>query len=186
MKDDDFLEDWIPLETTFRALEERYRSERLRKNGKPVPEGLEADKMNKALFSSCELYINATDKQREIMRELFGWSYLLPTYLLRLIKFPKAVSSQDEAVHAARVALAAASLEDNKTDYRDMFMSLGALYLDLSAHNLNPLQYFQEAATWSSGKSKFGPGGQSMRGFLTTFTKSEFFRTSVEPRLSCK
>ncbi|HYQ91048.1 MAG TPA: hypothetical protein VES89_02950 [Candidatus Competibacteraceae bacterium] len=28
MKDDDFLERWIPLETSLRALEDRYRTER--------------------------------------------------------------------------------------------------------------------------------------------------------------
>lgn len=185
MKDDDFLQVWVPLETTFRTLEDRYRSERLRKNGKPVPEGPDADKMNKSLSSACEVYINATEKQRELMRELFRWSYLLPPFLFRFIKFPKTPNSQDEATHAARIALAAVSLEDNKTDYRDMFMSLGALYLNMAANGLNPLPFFQEAASWSSENSESGPGGQSMKVFLTTFNQSEFFRTSVEPRLSC-
>ena len=118
------------------------------------------------------------------MRDLFKWSYLLPTYLLSLVRLPKGALSPDEAVHAARVALAAASLEDNKTDYRDMFLALGGLYCGVVAAGLDSELLFQEAAKWSSNKSGTGPEGQSMSFFLSNFKNTEFFRTSVKPRLS--
>jgi len=184
MKEDDFLESWIPLETSLRALEDRYRSERLRTNGNPYPEGSEADKLFIDLSTACELYIDASDAQREIMRDLLKWSYLLPTYLLSLVRSPQGALSPEEAVHAARVALAAASLEDNKTDYRDMFLALGGLYCSVVAAGLDSESLFQEAAMWSSNKSGTGPEEQSMSFFLSNFKNTEFFRTSVKPRLT--
>jgi len=184
MQEDDFLERWTPLETSLRALEDRYRTERLRKNGKPYPEGSEADKLLLDLSAVCKVYIDASETQRENMRDLFKWSYLLPTYLLSLVRLPKDTLSPDEVVHAAHVALAAASLEDNKTDYRDMFLALGRVYCEVAAAGLDSELLFQEAAEWSSNKSGTGPKGQSMSFFLSNFKNTEFFRTSVKHRLT--
>jgi len=185
MNDDAFLKSWTPLEASLKALETRYRSERLRPKGKgkPYPEGVELDGLLHALTSVCELYIGATGEQRGIMRGLFAWSYLLPQYLFRLIKIQIEHLPPEQAAHDARIALAAVSLEDNKTDYRDTFMALGSIYLGIIEQGLDTEALFQEAASWSSDTINSGGGRQSMKSFLLNFKKSEFFRSDVEPRI---
>jgi hypothetical protein len=185
MNDDEFLESWTPLEASLRALETRYRSERLRPKGKgkPYPEGVELDGLLHALTSVCELYIGATGEQRGVMRDLFAWSYLLPQYLFRLIKIQIEHLPPEQAAHDARIALAAVSLEDNKTDYRDTFMALGSIYLGIVEQGLDTEALFQEAASWSSDTSSSGAGRKSMKSFLLNFKKTDFFRLDVEPRM---
>ena len=173
------------MEASLKAVENRYRSERLRPKGKakPYPEGAELDGLLQTLRSVCELYICATEEQRCIMRDLFAWSYLLPQYLFRLTGIRIEHLSPEQAARDARIALAAVSLEDNKTDYRDTFMALGSIYLGMVERGMDPEPFFQEAASWSSDTINSGGGKQSMKSFLLNFKKSAFFISDVEPRI---
>lgn len=182
MDDDRFPDRWIPLETSLRAVEDHYRSQRLRPNARPYPEAAAMAEMFVAMRLGCELYIAASPNQRNIMRALLAWSYVLPPYLLRLITLhPKGAIEASE--HAIRLALAAASWENNKTDYRDMFMALGAVYADAVSAGINPGPWFQEAASWSSCRDDLGYGIAPMYDFLSRFKESAFFKADIEPRM---
>jgi hypothetical protein len=184
MEDNSFLELWVPIESDLREIEEHYRSQRLRPNSQPYPEGIAKVKLFRNLGRACELYIIASPEQREIMRALFAWSYVLPPYLLRLINLPCEGKSTEQSFHALRLALAAASLENNKTDYRDTYLALGAVYVNAVCLGINPVLFFEEAASWSSSQDDFGYRIAPMRDFLSHFKDSAFFKTDVQPRLS--
>lgn len=170
MENDRILERWVPLEADLRAFEEGYRSQRLRPQAKPYPEAAALTEMFAKLRSACELYLAASPEQRESMRSLFAWSYILPPYLLHLVTLrPRgAIEASEQSV---RLALAAASLENNKTDYRDMLLALQAVYADAISGRIDPAPLFREAASWSSSRDDFGYGIPAMRDFILRFIR---------------
>lgn len=183
MEDRRFLEIWTPIAARLRAVEDRYRSQRLRPGVNPHPAGAALETMLEDLRRACELYIAAAPGQREAMRALPAESYVLPPYLLRLITLrPKGMPAASE--HALRLALAAASLENNKTDSRDTLLALGAVYADAVNAGMDPDPFFQEAASWSSREDDFGYRIAPMRDFLSNFKESAFFKADVQARLS--
>ena len=80
-----------------------------------------------------------------------------------------------------RLGLAAVSIDDNGTDFRDTYVALGALYLCAVRCGMEPGSYFEEAAEISSGVSNMEQ--TSMRDFLLRFEGSAYFGESVAPKL---
>jgi len=172
-----FGEEWLPIEARLREVEETYRVDRLRANTKSVPDGDRLRQVRRDVHDACATYLAAGPELRARMRELFRWSYLLPRYLCRRIHVPADLPNRESAAQALRIALAAASLEDNRTDSRDMLQSLGEVWLAAERYGLAPREFFAEAAARSSDE----PAGSSMRRFLLGFHESAYFRSSVEP-----
>lgn len=138
------------------------------------------------LGEACRIYLRASDEQRAIMRAFIAWSYILPPYLLRLISRPLADLAPDQVPQALREGLAGAALENNKTDFRDMYMALGSLYLAAAQAGVDATPFFAEAATWSAttvDPANASYGMRPMREFLLNFKDSAFFMADVEPRL---
>ena len=181
MSDDDFLETWLPIETRLRGVEDTYRIERIRKNGHPCPEEEQLVEVMNDLRAAVELYMSATAEQRSVMRGFFSWSYLLPRYLGRNIHLSDEQSTHEAFIHSLRLVLAAVSLTNNQTDYRDTYCILGSIWLAVYRRQIDPQPYFCEAAAWSSDKDESGCG--SMRRFLLGFHESAFFKADVAPSL---
>jgi hypothetical protein len=80
-----------------------------------------------------------------------------------------------------RVGLAAVSVDDNGTDFRDSYVALGDLYISAVRCGMEPGPYFEEAAEISSGVSNIEQA--SMRDFLLRFEGSAYFEEAVAPTL---
>jgi hypothetical protein len=77
--------------------------------------------------------------------------------------------------------VAAVSIDDNGTDFRDTYVALGALYLCAVRCGMEPGSYFGDAAEISSSVSNMEQ--TSMRDFLLRFEGSAYFGESVAPKL---
>ena len=181
MSDDDFLETWLPIETRLRGVEDTYRIERIRKNGHPCPEEEQLVEVMNDLRAAVELYMSATAEQRSVMCGFFSWSYLLPRYLGRNIHLSDEQSTHEAFIHSLRLVLAAVSLTNNQTDYRDTYCILGSIWLAVYRRQIDPQPYFCEAAAWSSDKDESGCGW--MRRFLLDSTSRHSSRLMYVPSL---
>jgi hypothetical protein len=180
--DHDLVARWPPIEARLREVEETYRTERIRKGGRPHPEGARLEQLERDLSDTLEIYMHTTAEHRAILRELFAWSYELPRHLDRIARVDPAACDPDSAVASLRRALAAASLADDKAEYRDLYLSLGDAWISLRRRGIDPRPMFQEAAAWSSeakSSDRF-----CVRRFLGEFDRSLYFQTSVAPRLA--
>jgi hypothetical protein len=175
------LERWAPIEARLRAVEETYRVERIRKNGRPEPGGEARRQFDSDLESTCRIYMETTAEHRAAMRAFFEWSYLLKRHLDQRIHFSGANGDRDEAIDSLRLALAAASL-CNGGEWRDTYVRLGGAWVTLERAGVYPRPWFREAAEWSADSAD-QPGGFSVRRFLLDFERSTYFNVSVRPRL---
>jgi len=107
----------------------------------------------------------------------------------------EAVHLIDEYVgHASRIleqgglpvwldrALAAASIDDQRRDYRDWIMSLGDIYLSARAHGIDPAPAFKRVAEISNAEPHRAAPTPT-RDSMSRFEKSAYFATSILPRL---
>jgi hypothetical protein len=81
--------------------------------------------------------------------------------------------------------LAAASIEDRRSDYRDWLVSVGDLYIAAHKASIDPtpaLRRMAERSNPEPHRAAQGPGGT--RESLAHFEQSAYFGTSVLPRLS--
>jgi hypothetical protein len=78
--------------------------------------------------------------------------------------------------------LAAASIDDQRRDYRDWLMSLGDLYLSAHAKNLDPSPVLKRIAE-RSNPERHAAAPTATRDALRGFEDSAYFTTSILPRL---
>ena len=140
--------------------------------------------LHESIDGLCALYLVASEEQRAQMRKLVvGLPRDLGGQLLNHIGWARDrfLSSNDEEY--VRRALAAASLDDNRSDFRDTFRALGYLYLAASSMGINCSRYFLEAAELSSTQLGIFPSVGSMRDFLAGFERSPYFNEDVRPKI---
>jgi hypothetical protein len=78
--------------------------------------------------------------------------------------------------------VAAASIEDQRNDYRDWLVSLGGLYLNAHAVHLDPSPVLKRIAERSNPEPhRAAPA--STRDALNNFENSAYFATSIQPQL---
>jgi len=75
-----------------------------------------------------------------------------------------------------RLGLAAASIDDNGTDFRATYVVLGDLYLCAVRCGMEPGPYFEEAA-------EISPSVSNIEQTLLGFERSAYFGEAVAPRL---
>ena len=78
--------------------------------------------------------------------------------------------------------VAAASIEDQRRDYRDWLMSLGDLYLSARAAKLDPTPVLKRIAE-RSNPERHPAAPTPTRDALATFEDSAYFMTSILPHL---
>jgi hypothetical protein len=139
----------------------------------------------KDLFSdlnlACRLYLEGEEVLRREIRDSFStWTAVRGRMLARAWPFADklAYTCDDRWL---RLGLAAVSIDDNSTDFRDTYVALGALYLSAIKCGLEPGPYFEEAAEIASGVSNMELS--PMRDFLLRFEGSAYFEESVAPEL---
>ena len=78
--------------------------------------------------------------------------------------------------------IAAASIDDQRVDYRDWLVSLGGLYLSARAAHLDPSPVLKRIAERSNSEPH-AAAPTSTREALATFEDSAYFMTSILPQL---
>jgi len=78
--------------------------------------------------------------------------------------------------------IAAASIDDQRRDYRDWIMALGDLYLSARAAKLDPSPVLKRIAE-RSNPERHAAAPTPTRDALTTFENSAYFMTSILPQL---
>lgn len=144
-----------------------------------------------ALFADlnllCLIYLKAIREQRKDIRDLMAsnWKilYLMwPPYLRELVD----LFSWNSDTKWLCLALAAISIEDNRTDFCDNYMALGDLYIAATRAGIDALPYFRAIGEISNarGAGAHRSHGFSTRAMLMTFKTSAFFLADVSPKLT--
>lgn len=127
-----------------------------------------------AIFDElCDLYARSDPGRCAIIREIVHERearLLLEAYLAHASQ----VLKQGGRPEWLERGVAAASIEDQRTDYRDWLVSLGGLYLNARAAHLDPSPVLKRIAELSSPNT---------RGMLDKFEDSAYFLTSILPQL---
>src|SRR5215211_6537225 len=158
-----------------------YRRSWLRaKPGEPARMA-EGEELASDLSLACRLYLQGGEALRREIRDSFGeWTAVRGRMLARAWAFADRLADTCDGGWL-RLGLAAVSIDDNGTDFRDTYVALGALYLCAIRCGMEPGPYFREAAEISSGVSntELTP----MRDFLLRFEESAYFGEAVAPKL---
>jgi len=135
------------------------------------------------LVDLCSAYLLMYDEERATAREIVGTHpELLRQLHSHLLWEVKQISSEADQVRIMR-GLAAISLNDLRTDYRDVYVAMGMAYE--RAHRVGvflsiPLVKIANLSNpIPSGRNK-----GSMRDFFLNFETSAFFSDSVAPKLN--
>jgi hypothetical protein len=130
----------------------------------------------------CVLYLSVPEKQRAEIRNLAAdVPRAIDNQLLSHIGWAAERVWLSKDGEWVRKGLAAASIEDNRSDFRDTFVGLGSLYVAASSSGIDCSPYFQEAAELSSTEGGHYMSLCSMREFLSKFEKSAYFNHDVRP-----
>jgi hypothetical protein len=102
---------------------------------------------------ACRLYLQGEEAlQREIRHTFNEWTSVRGRVLAKAWSFAdKLADTCDD--RWLRLGLAAVSIDDSGTDFRDTYVTLGALYIGAVRCGMDPGPYFEEAAEISSGVS---------------------------------
>ena len=152
----------------------------------PVGENAKVrEELQRAINDLCVLYLTLSDEQRDHVRKLVQPHRSLLNGLLGHIGWAGSrIKSSNDGDWLKR-GLAAASIEDNRTDYRDTFVALGGLYLSAARAGLDVSENFREAAEMSSATAN-PLIRRSMRDFLSTFEASAYFKQEIQPKVDAK
>jgi hypothetical protein len=142
----------------------------------------EQGELHELIDDVCVLHLRASGEQRAKIRSLvtelprtLGQQFLSHVGWARM----RILSSKDG--EWVRRGLAAASIDDNRTDFRDTFGVLGHLYLTATSVGIDCSPYFREAADFSSTEHVPLLSPSCMRDFLANFEQSAYFNEEVRP-----
>ena len=102
---------------------------------------------------ACRLYLQGEEALRREIRHTFNeWTSVRGRVLAKAWSFAdKLADTCDD--RWLRLGLAAVSIDENGTDFRDTYVTLGALYIGAVRCGMDPGPYCEEAAEISSGVS---------------------------------
>jgi hypothetical protein len=172
---------WQELKNRMDDRQAAYRRSWLRAPpGEPAhqPGGEEiASDLNLA----CDLYLQGDEALRHEMRNSFGeWTAVRGRMLAQAWSFVGRLADTCDD-RWLRLGLAAVSVDDNGTDFRDTYVALGDMYVCAVRCGIEPGPLFEQAAEISSGVSNIEQN--SMRDFLLRFERSAYFEETVAPKL---
>ena len=133
------------------------------------------------LSLACRLYLWGDEVLRREIRESFErWTAVRGRMLARAWSFAdKLADTCDD--RWLRLGLAAVSIDDNGTDFRDSYVALGDLYVCAVRCGIDPGPYVEEVAQISFGVPNIER--TPMRDFLLGFEGSAYFGEAVAPKL---
>jgi hypothetical protein len=130
----------------------------------------------------CDLYARSDAPRCAILRGIVHERearLLLEEY----IGHASAVLKQGGRPEWLERGIAAASIDDQRRDYRDWLMSLGDLYLSAHAKHLDPSPVLKRIAE-RSNPERHPAAPTSTRQALAGFEDSAYFVTAIRPQLS--
>jgi len=130
----------------------------------------------------CDVYRRATQEKRTQIRELVASSH---SVLVWLDYYSKITISRFKRTHEAKWlerSLVAQSMIDQRLDFREIYMSLGAFYIIARRLNIDPDPYFRAVAGLSSAKINRSVQLSTKR-LLSDFVLLPFFNEVVLPKL---
>jgi hypothetical protein len=131
----------------------------------------------------CDHYLECSPEEREALRLHLGMRRDVLQEMLNHIGWAAAhVASAQDHVWVLR-GLAAASLQDHRLDFRDIYVALGDLYLTAARTGIDASLCFQDVAAMSNPQPGRMAHLGAMRDFLGKFEESAFFAESVRARL---
>jgi hypothetical protein len=138
--------------------------------------------IHEQLAAVCEAYMHFNEKDREEARELVGAYPALLWQLFNHLGWESARVRGKSDQRFLMFGLAAISLVDMRSDYRDLLIALGNVYFQTSevgAFLSVPLVRVAEI----SNSFPRPPNKISMRDFFITFEESAYFQSSVAAKL---
>lgn len=127
----------------------------------------------------CVLYLTLDSETRDRIRKLArSYKSLLWGIWAHIDVAAEHIGSSED-VHWVRRGLAAASLLDCQEDFRDIYMSLGQLYLAAIRCGIDVSLWLKEAAELSSTEPNPLIFNESTQDFLLNFERSAFFKSSI-------
>ena len=133
------------------------------------------------LSLACRLYLRGDEALRREIRHSFNeWAAVRGRMLAKAWSFADKLADTCDG-RWLRLGLAAVSIDDNGTDFRDSYVALGVLYLSAFRCGLKPGPYFEKAAEISAADSNIEQ--TSTRDFLLRFEGSAYFEEAVAPKL---
>lgn len=151
------------------AIEVVYRQQMdgLRSGTGPVT----FEQLHALLDELFDLYLEANEEQRLLIRGSFENKKRLRKYLHSYVGGRAAPHLRATGeTRWLRLGLAAASIADQKVDYRDLLICLGALWLAAEDVGIAPARFFSSVARISSDEPVYGSGStrQLLRGFRSS------------------
>ena len=140
--------------------------------------------LNQLLDELCCLCLNADQEQRLLIRGLFDGKSRVRKYLHSYIggsAAPRLASTRDEKWLS--LGLAAASTVDQRADYRDLLICLGALWLSAEEAGIAPARRFSSVARISNHEPVYG--NRSTRDLLRGFRTSAHLKSIKRKRAAC-
>ncbi len=137
----------------------------------------------KIIDDFCQTYLQATPGESEEMRRLVANDH---SVLKWLDWYAGAASNKLQSTGAPRWlqrSLAAQSLIDQRRDFREVYLSLGTLYIAAKEAGIDPQPYFRAIADISSSKTNKFLAQISTRDLLASFEGLPFFKEDVLPYL---
>jgi hypothetical protein len=167
---------WQGLKIRMDGRQASYRRSWLRaKPGEPACT-LGGKELASDLRLACRLYLRGEEALRREIRDSFGeWTAVRGRMLAKACTFAEKLADTCDD-RWLRLGLAAVSIDDNGTDFRDTYVVLGALYLCAVRCGMEPVPYYEEAAEISSGVS-------NLEQIMLGFERSAYFGETVAPKL---
>jgi hypothetical protein len=158
------------------GLQASYRRSWLRvKPGEPA-RTLGGKELASDLRLACLLYLRGEEALRREIRDYFGeWTAVRGRMLAEAWIFAEKLADTHEG-RWLRLGLAAVSIDDNGTDFRDTYVVLGTLYLCAVRCGMEPVPYFKEAA-------EISPSVSNLEQTMLGFERSSYFGEAIAPEL---
>lgn len=139
--------------------------------------------LHELLDQVCDHYLECGPEEREALRLSLGMRRDVLQEMLNHIGWAAShVASAQDHLWVLR-GLAAASLQDHRLDFRDVYVALGDLYITAVKVGIGASLCFQDVAAMSNPQPGRMAHLGAMRDFLAKFEESAFFVESVKPRL---
>jgi len=117
----------------------------------------------------CAFYLVTTTEMRHNIRDALARNRDILAYMLGYIGRAEKQLATTKDSEWLRRALAAASMENARVDYRDLTLALGELSRTAMEAGIDPFPIFQEVATLSSEGDEETTFPGSMQEFLSSF-----------------
>ena len=137
---------------------------------------LDLHELQEVLDELCSLYLKADQGQRLLMRGFFEGKQRVRKYLHSYIggRAASRLRSTSET-RWLDLGLAAASIADQKVDYRDLLISLGKLWLAAEEAGIAPARHFSAVGRISNDDPVYG--NRSTRELLRGFRTSAYLKS---------